>query len=356
MTRDLSLAIIIATYKRSHLLKLLVQDIAQQSRLPQRLVIIDGSPEDGQTLAMLQSFSLMFPITYIPSNHGNLPYQRYLGYLATRDAHDVVLYFDDDLRLPASDNVEKIVAPFSWADETITGVTALSNVPETTKSDIEKIRSESVATWITDWFGSAKREHAGGMTAVGNKIMPDDSLDYAPVQWLQGRVMAFRVRAMSDEAFPEDLFALAHVKSGLGEDTIISRNIGRHGKMLFAYCTAVDHPNDDIPRSYPDSAKRGGFAVAYSRRYINDMYRLDDPPTLRDRLELLKSYAGNVVLNWVKYLRRLDQIHSAYALGYMQGVLKGLITAPRSDQLTPEIEWRADAQQALADKIDLPAS
>ena len=102
----------IATRGRPGPLRRLLSDLARQSAQPNRLVIVDAEPESGEALAVLEDHQLC-PRTraiYIPSNHKNLPYQRYLGW---RVAHgcDWLLYLDDDLRLPQTNAIERILEP-----------------------------------------------------------------------------------------------------------------------------------------------------------------------------------------------------------------------------------------------------
>jgi hypothetical protein len=100
--------------------------------------------------------------------------------------------------------------------------------------------------------------------------------------------------------------------------------------------------------AYRRDAFGRGYAAAYSRRLLNDHFRGFDPPRWSDRLALIKSYAVNASLSWVRGLRLADGNASAFAAGYTIGALRGTLQAPASRRLTPAIDWRADAESALA--------
>src|SRR5690606_36451831 len=108
------IAVCIPTYKRPNLLGLMVEDVFQQSRVPEILIVVDGDPTSGDVLSVLscQSFPDSSQIVYIPSNHGNLAYQRYLGWRAAVGlSAEVIVYFDDDLRIYQNDVLDRVVQP-----------------------------------------------------------------------------------------------------------------------------------------------------------------------------------------------------------------------------------------------------
>ncbi len=96
------LALCVCTYRRPELLAKLLQDMLHQTMLPGILIIVDGDPSSGDVLSTLKGFQ--FPERmkrwWLPSNHANLPYQRYLGWLAVQ--HEPLSYFiylDDEFMI-----------------------------------------------------------------------------------------------------------------------------------------------------------------------------------------------------------------------------------------------------------------
>lgn len=289
---------------------------------------------------------------YIPSNHANLAYQRYLGWRAAAEAGaDVLIYFDDDQRIYQADVLEWLTKPF-LEDNDIVGVGCYSCVPENSHDpQMAHLTAKKKDHLLAKRFGSqrALKLKPGQLTPVGHRVgLVDDGHNYVKTDWLQGRIMAYRMSAISREIFSDDLFALYEFRIGRAEDTFLSRRVGARGKLLYTFRAIVDHPNADTPKAYPHEAYRYAYAATYSRRFLNDYYRVYDPPTLADRWALLKSYVGNVLLAWLRALTRRDKTSVALARGTTLGALHGLSRPPTAKRLTPEIDWWGDAEQALA--------
>lgn len=342
------MVITIPTYKRPHLLVLLLQDLLKQSLQPNHLIVVDGDPVSGDVLRRLRSLQTSVPITYVPSNHGNLSYQRYLGWRIAQSLESrILIYFDDDERLLQNLVVEYLVQPLRDLVEVV-GVGCLIRFSVTQdSSDAAKVRSGK-RSWFATLLGSNRNMLPGSLTPSGHRIrLLDDGGEYVETKWLNGGVMAYRMSAISDGTFSDDLFALDHVRCGLGEDTFLSRRIGARGKLLYTFRAVVDHPNADTPKSYPHDAYKYVYAATYSRRFQNDYYRVYAPPTLSDRWALIKSYAGNTLLAWMRVISRPNRLNFALARGTTLGALHGLIRPPTAKRLTPHIDWWADAEEAL---------
>lgn len=354
-------AICICTYKRAHLLQKLLLDIFNQTCLPSFLIIVDGDPESGTVAQMLAS--LKFPpgcrIVYVPSNHGNLSYQRYLGWkMASISKCNILLYFDDDLRIFQADSIDKTIAPLFWKNENIVGVTANASTGDISKHKnsealVDRIKWEGFKpAFLVRWFGAARNLAPGSFSPAGHRLMPEyHGRDYEPVDWLTGRVMAYKMEVLSDDCFSENLFSCYHKGYGKAEDTFLSRKVKFRGKLLMAFCAHFEHPDDDLPQAYPTGAYRLGYATAYSRRLLNDNYRGFDPPHFSDRLALVKSYLGTSCLNWWRAFAAPKRHRFAYAWGYTLGAFRGMIQKPTAKNLTPHINWWQDAEEALRQAI-----
>lgn len=358
------LAVCIPTYRRPHLLRLLVGDLGRQTRTVSRLVVVDGDPASGEVARVLREAAPPHgaEVVYVPSNHGNLSYQRYLGWRAAAGC-EVVLYLDDDIRVAQADAVERVVAPLARPGTGVVGVTAHLRF-----GDVSGLGGEGALLdqhrlaragkpRLVRWLGSARRIEPGGLSPSGHRRMPVDRGEaYAPVAWLHGGVMAYRMDALTRDCFSDDLFALDHVRCGKGEDTFLSRRVGTRGKLLSAFCATFDHPEADLPKAYPTAAYRLGYATAYSRRLLNDNFRGFEPPKLVDRWALVRSYAGTGLLAWSRAARSLRRHRYAYALGYTVGAARGLLAPPSARRLTPGIDWWKDAEVALCSLSRVPGA
>lgn len=345
----MKIAICIPTYKRPHLLKLLLEDILQQNLLPDYFIIVDGDPKSGDVYEMLQGIQTSIPINYVPSNHGNLSYQRYLGWRAAANLEvDILIYFDDDERLHQTNVLQYLITPF--VSPNVVGVGCQIRFGLSTDgSDAGNMRAGiKHQPRLVKILGNSRYTYPGDITPVGHRRKPVDNFeDYINIFWLHGGAMAYRMSAISHQTFSDDLFALDHVRCGLGEDTFLSRRIGYKGKLLYTFRAVVDHPNADTPKSYPFEAYKYAYAATYSRRFQNDYYRVYDPPKLVDRWALVKSYLGNVFLTWTKFMTKPSQLNFSLARGTTLGAIHGLVRPPTAKRLTPNIDWRADAEEAL---------
>jgi glycosyltransferase involved in cell wall biosynthesis len=348
-----NLVICICTYQRAHLLSLLLDDLHLQTCQPAAWIIVDGDPSSGETRRMLAGRTWRQPCHYLPSNHANLAYQRYLGWrAASKLGAGALLYLDDDLRVRNPAALASLVTALQ-DDDGVAGVgtDTSRNIPgKLTSQPVLLINDAAPGLFqgLVRRLGSGRAVPPGGLTPAGQRRFPMVSANgFSGVQWLQGRVMLYRMSAVSHDCFSEDLFALDHIRCDLGEDTFLSRQIGARGRLLLGFGLGFEHPNADLPSCYPIEARRFGYARAYSRRFLNDHYRVSAPPRLGDRLGLFQSYLGNTLINLWRAAAGGQAYQRAYALGYAQGALRGIFQKPTARRLTPQINWWADAEAAL---------
>jgi hypothetical protein len=159
------------------------------------------------------------------------------------------------------------------------------------------------------------------------------------------------VDSLSKEVLSDDIFAMNHLRYGLCEDLIISRRLVPSGEIMLAFNAVFRHPSEDPPKAYSSNAYQLGFATAYSRKWFNDNYRGFNPPKLTDRLSLLKNYMAVLLLNTWRGLTSFNKQRSLFTYGFLRGAVYSFIKRPTSDSLTPEINWWADAEEALSKKV-----
>lgn len=350
-----SIMVCICTYKRPQLLRLLLNDLEGQTLEMESIIIVDGDPASGDVLVALQDKNISSRVIYVPSNHSNLSYQRYLGWgIAKNKRSDFLIYLDDDIRMPQKNSIEKLLLPFS--DSQVVGVTGqirFGSFDEKSAAQfpmlLDRENRGSQTSRLINWFGSSRKILPGGLTPVGERVAVNCEGEMAPVrvEWLRGGVMAFRMEAILKDCFIENLFAIYECRCGKGEDTILSRRVMRRGKLIFAPDVLFEHPNSDLPKTYPITSYKLGYSTAYSRRLLNDHYRIDKNPTVADRVALIRSYAWNNFYNFLQAMVHLRRYRLAYAAGYWVGSLRGLFQPPTAKALTPQIDWWKDAEAAL---------
>jgi GT2 family glycosyltransferase len=345
------LAVCIPTYRRAGLLTRLLGDLRGQTLHPEQLIVVDGDPASGETRAVVESLGMSIsPTTYVPANHANLPFQRYLGWRGSAGQRWIV-YLDDDLRVLQEDALEKLILPLETLPGEIAGVTARIDFPNraATHSGVGgSSRVVNASRALAQRFGSAQKTKPGGLTAVGYRKPPADTDEpYAPTEWLRGGVMAFDRNALNEQCFEESLFALAEMRAGLGEDTILSTKAAFRGRLLLARDVRFIHPDDDSPRAYAFQGFRAGWARAYSRRLINDSCRGFAPSSWTDRGALVKHYLGENFVNFRRFQLLRGWTEWKFALGYAWGTWRGVFQPPDAARLTPGVDWRADAADCL---------
>lgn len=344
----------ICTYKRPNLLNLIIKDLVSQNISPNHLIIVDGDPSSGEVRQLLVSSDLHshFQVFYVPSNHGNLAYQRYLVWCVARQVEsEVLIYFDDDQRIFDVNVIKWLSSPLSSENNDIVGVGCYSRVPsEGHDPAMDHLMKQKQSNQVIRRFGSRSKLDLkpGQLTPIGHRVaLIDNGEDYVETTWLQGRIMAYRMSAFSQETFSDNLFALDHIRCGLGEDTFLSRRVGAKGKLLYTFKVAVEHPNADTPKSYPYEAYKYAYAAAYSRRFQNDYFRIYESPKLQDRWYLFRSYIGNVALRWLTWILKPTNLNLALARGTTLGSVHGITRPPTAQRLTPDIDWWGDAEAAL---------
>lgn len=357
MAETSRLAICIPTYQRPRQLQALIEDLLTQTLSPDILVVVDGDPASGEVSRYLSQthIPLNTAVIYVPSNHGSLPYQRYLGWRIAKKAR-WLLYLDDDLRLKQADFVAKIVEPLTWAEGDVVGVTSqilFGDASRLGPGNFQSAMNTLTARGPRGWhklmnLGSIGR---GEVSPSGHRRGPGGGGNYEPVEWLSGGVMALRASAITESCFPEIGFALFQSRLGTGEDLVIARCMRQTGTLLFAQCVSADHPYEAGTNFGPQTFFRLGITMSYGERYVNDYFRGGKQPMLSDRLALIRSYAGTFLLNWARFLRHPEWRRWLYAAGFTVGTVMGLVGWFTVSRLAPEVDWRADAEAALAGAI-----
>ena len=337
------LALCIPTYRRAHLADRLLTDLTTQELRPSRVIVVDGDPASGDVARMLEGRTAADPWTlhHVPSSHANLPYQRYLGWrIANELGCEALLYLDDDLRVSDRAALAGLLQVLHRESGCV-GVTARIDFPRRT-------RVAERDGLLVRQLGQARHLSPGGLTPAGQRAATATTTGVAPVEWLRGGVMLYRMESLDEACFSPHLFALFERGLGGAEDTVLSRRALAHGSLREATDVAFLHPDEDASRSWPADPFRLGRATAFSRRLVNDVYRYPCQPTPADRRSLFGSLLGGTAMAWARALGSPSRRGLKYALGYSSGVARAVWTAPRAERLTPAIDWRADALRDAA--------
>lgn len=342
----------ICTYKRPSFLQKLIEDLLSQTARFNKIIIVDGDPSSEQVIGVLREYDKL-SFVYIPSNHANVSFQRYLGWkIAKKSAADILLYIDDDMRIFQKEALEILLHPLNLEDETIVGSTAPIIFP--TKIDDDNKRGSLANRFLTNLqsiLWNYKRI-PGSLTAIGVRIPPVDFSPegYGRVKWAYGGVMAFKMSKLGQDSFLEDSFALHHIGCGLGEDTLISNIASKKGDILLVPSAQFLHPNADESKAYSREPYKFGYATAYSRRLINDYHQRGS--IITNRLSLIRSYFFNNTINFLSFVLTINSKALKYATGYFLGSMRALFQKPTANRLTPKIDWWGDAERAVSETVE----
>ena len=248
------IAFVVPTKDRVKDLRIMLSSLAVQTRIPEQIIIVDGSNPPIKFLC--EEFTDL-PIEYIREFPPSLSRQRNAG--IAKLSNDITLagYLDDDLELE-KDAVEKMLDFWDRA-ETSYGGAAFS---------ITNIDSPS-GTKIKKWFGLDSTEQgkvlpSGWVSMLGNTDVTTD------VDWLCGGVTIWRRKIV--DTYPYDEWFQG---TGFLEDVDFSFNVRENFKLaLVAEAKVLHHQHPILPDRYYLLGKwqivnRHYFVRKYSHRGLS---------------------------------------------------------------------------------------
>ena len=257
------ITIIICTYKRTESLKVLLDNLEQQKRKPDELLIIDGSP-DGETETMVHNLKNSLQIYYwnTPPEHRGLTRQRNFGIAKLRPETDIVCFLDDDVILEP--DYLKILEGTLNDNPGCVGVSGYQTTGR--KWDIYNPTKHTGKKWyIMDGFaiklgdrnylrrllGLFPEERPGFFPKYGHvyEIVPPSGKSYE-AEHLIGCNMSFR-RMVFDKVKFSDFF----IGYGLYEDFDFSLRTTQYGYLLVNTNMRLEHHHH--PAGRPNTYKYG---------------------------------------------------------------------------------------------------
>jgi GT2 family glycosyltransferase len=246
-----SWALVIATYKRDHILSRCLELAAQQTRPPVEIIVVDASPNWEHTHHRIQdSLAPRFPKIhwiYVKAEKASSAAQRNQGaYLATAD---VLVFIDDDC-LMYPDCAEHLLKAYDLdLDNMLAGVSGIL---------VDRPPDEKLAAATQDglvekgkipvkrsWFRKLVRRclNADDIfvpydAKYPNRPIPEQIADIPSVRstaFAGGRA-SFRRQLFLKEPFESILERYA-----AGEDSDMSYRISRHGALIIALCAQIHH-------------------------------------------------------------------------------------------------------------------
>lgn len=228
-------ALVICTKDRPDDLRRALDSVKIQTRLPDQVVIVDGSTT-GATAEMVPQIRNLFvcDLVYRRTQPG-LTRQRNVAISEINPEMEFAMFIDDDVELQ-QDYVEKVIETFERFPEALgVGAAILNQTKITRKLDLV--------------LGLDARD-GGRVLSNGFNTMRVLAEEEGPVEWLSGCSMSFRTSVFKSCGFDE-----TRQGNSLGEDVDFSMRVRQFGDLIWTNRTGLIHHVSPINR---DSARRLG--------------------------------------------------------------------------------------------------
>lgn len=267
-------SLIICTYKRPQALLTLLQSVKQQTRYPNEILIVDGSPDDF-TKEMLSQHSFQNLKYYkVEEKDRGLTKQRNFGIARVTEASEVVCFLDDDTVL-APTYFEEIIKTYTIHPEAL-GVGGYI----TNEVSWQNVGDGYVATVNEFYYDGWKRKDGSRFvwrkkldldSDVPPGYLPDfshgrsvgflpPSCKVYPVEQLMGGVSSFR-----KSVFEQFQFSTYFEGYGLYEDADFTLRVSKVGQLYLNTAAQLEHHHDAAGRpnqySYGKMVVRNGWYV-----------------------------------------------------------------------------------------------
>jgi GT2 family glycosyltransferase len=236
----LAYSIVIATYERADALRDALESVKRQTKLPERVIIVDSSAGPESEAVARES---TLPITYQRAERPSAAMQRNQGFREVTTP--LVAFIDDDVVL-APDVFEKLCKVFDHYDDT-GGVAARMNGAE------HRAPNRRLRKYYRLQAGFDHPTYGAKLFGAAINCFPCYSLEQEeliPADWLNLGCVVFRSDLFGAELFP---FFKGY---SYGEDVHLSARIGQKSRLYFHSTARYDH----FPSMSP--AKRSFFKYA----------------------------------------------------------------------------------------------
>lgn len=260
----LGYSVVIATFERPAELRTTLESLAAQTRRPERVVIVDSSP-DERSSAVVEEMRERLPLHYERAARPSAALQRNTG--ASRVTTPLVAFLDDDVFVPP-ETMGKLCEVFERdAAGEVGGVAArIDGMQHTTPRGL---------LW---WYyrvqaGYSHPTYGGKLFGPGINCLPsytESDGDLIPSDWLNSTCVFYRAELFAREKFPE------FEGYSFLEDVHVSSRIGRTHRLYFHRTATFEH------RDAPSTFKRNmreliRMRLRHQRVVARDILRIPEP-------------------------------------------------------------------------------
>jgi glycosyltransferase involved in cell wall biosynthesis len=249
---------IVPTIDRPDILRRTLESLCSQDWQPREIVIVDASHDD-RTRDVIASLTVDFSLSgcrliWQRAIVAGAASQRSEG--VTAASQPVIWFFDDDI-LFEPHCVERLWSALQ-SDAKLGGVNAMIvNQHYRPPRCVSQFMFRLMA-------GKAQASYAGQVLGPVINLLPEDREDLpdvVPVEWLNTTCTLYRRVALPDPAFPRRFLGYS-----LGEDIVLSMQVGRQWKLANARTARIFH--DSQPGAHKDDAAATSRMAVVNRYYI----------------------------------------------------------------------------------------
>ena len=298
----MKIAFVVATKDRPGDLRTMLRSLADQSRRPDQVVIVDSSAAPVQSVA--EEFGGL-NVKYIHVDRPSASGQRNTGIRAVDEGMDLIAFFDDDAVLEAG-SLEVMLDFWATAPAEMGG--AAFNWLNFEPTGGGWLKQSAACRWL-GLYSPVK----GQVTPSGWQTMPEVVWETTMVQWLLSGASVWRKEVFQRFCFDEFFDGYSYL-----EDLDFSYSVGRHYKLAVVAGAGFKH--------YPSPSGRSGMVrfgkvEVANRLYFVCKHGLSVPRCYLGLLiRLVMTLAGAFSLRWRQNLGR--------ALGNCIGLVQSIVCRP----------------------------
>jgi glycosyltransferase involved in cell wall biosynthesis len=312
----------------------LLESVMTQSKVPDEILIIDGSVDDSTGSRFRESGNNIIHYHNVPPEHRGLTKQRNYGIERVSEDIDVVAFLDDDTILN-SDYFEKLIATYAQFPKTvgvggyITNEVSWEKVTQDHPENVDYFyydgyrRKESSRYRLRRKLGLAQKTPPAVYPAFGHgrsiSFLPPSGKIYK-VEQLMGGVSSFPLSILKVHKFSEYFEGY-----GLYEDADFTLRLSNIGDLYVNTAAQLEHHHDAAGR--PNQYKYGKMVVR-NGWYV---WRVKYPnPSFKNKV---KWYQITILLTVIRFLNifTTNQRKEAFteSLGRVVGCLSLISNSPK---------------------------
>lgn len=266
-------SLVIATFERPGDLRITLDGVLAQRRLPAEIIIVDSS-RDERTKTLCAAWNEDIPLRYIFSTARSAAKQRNQGSELISPTSGIIGFMDDDITL-YSDTCEKVLTVFDHDPEAeIGGISVrIDDIHRTAPSALTRL-------YLRIQAGFPHPTYGGRLVGPGINCLPtyDEATEQngtlIPADWLNSGCVFYRREPFLRERFP------AFDGYSFMEDVHLSARIGKTHRLYFHVTATCGHREgtNTLKRDYLGLARQrirnqrivardvqglGGFSLAW---------------------------------------------------------------------------------------------